>query len=158
MHQPPSPAALKDVLNMVILVTTLLFAVTVTIPFGFSHEELIAYTNLWREGGIYGGLALESRDNGYEFTEKDYTLPVIELVGELVGESVLAVNFLFAALVISIIMYVSLLVGLVPRCRRQDQRTNASRMVVDRTLWLRPRPGPARVWHLDLPINSLVGL
>jgi hypothetical protein len=102
--KPPSPEALKDVLNMIILVATLLFAVTVTIPFGFAHEELIAYTNLWREGGMYEGLALESRANGYEFTEKDYALPVIELV----GESVLTINFLFSALVISIIMYVSL--------------------------------------------------
>lgn len=103
--KPPSPNTLKEVLNMIVIVSTLLFAVVVTMPFGFQHDELVDYVNLWRKGGVYDGLAKEALEvDGYEFTEADYARPVTRFV----AESVYATGLLFATLIVSIIMYVSL--------------------------------------------------
>jgi hypothetical protein len=73
---------LKEVLNMIIIVSTLLFGVAVAVLFGFSH-------------------------NDYTFTVYDYATPVIQLV----AEATMAMSFLFATLITSIILYVSLAIA-----------------------------------------------
>mmetsp|Transcript_13721 Transcript_13721/g.40435 ORF Transcript_13721/g.40435 Transcript_13721/m.40435 type:complete len:258 (-) Transcript_13721:147-920(-) len=103
--KPPSPETLKETLNMMIIVATLLFAVCVTIPFGFSHQELDEYVDLWKPGGMYDGYAREAeRERGYKFTEQEYA----EAVVWMVAETTMATSLLFSTLIICLIMYVSL--------------------------------------------------